>query len=763
MLLDRDAAPLPLEILDDGSTLTARIAAHGPSERPGRPAPLPLSLEVRRRPFVMRFLDGNGRPLLAENPGDVDGLGRPFVQPLGASEADGAVAHIAQSFVLAPDEHIFGLGEKFISIDKTGQRIVSWNVDALGSTSERSHKNIPFLWTTRGYGFFIASGGRATWELGTESTQSWTVRLEDDALKAFVIYGPEPSRILERFTLLTGRPPLPPKWSFGLWLSSGGTYRDQAAIERLIDGIESAALPASVVHIDPWWLRWRKYCDFVIDSKAFPRFGALIDRIHKLGLKLCLWEHPYLSVESDLFGLARDKGYLANRPDGAIYVIDYGLSLAPLPDGNVREAGHGESWNAQVAVIDLTNPAAAAWFKDLHRPLLRMGVDAFKTDFGEDVPEDAVFADGATGRTMHNLYPLLYNRAVFEVTQEERGREAGIVWSRSGTAGSQRYPVCWSGDPAADFASLAATIRGGLSAGLSGLPFWSSDIGGYRGRPDPELYVRWAQFGLFSSHSRMHGDSPREPWHFGDEALGIVRKYAELRVRLFPYIYSAAHEAARTGMPVIRALPLAFPADPISAAGAGPAGFEYMFGPSLLVAPVYERAGLRTVYLPPGTWVDYWTRKKLRGPATLRLTVPLEKIPLYIRAGAIIPMIGTPESVPRIPESRVDPLALETFPHRSSESVLYEDEGASEFGCEAGPHKIVLTWRGAFLRHWILRFRDIGRPARIRLETVPRLPANRRPIKSYENGDMTIALPSVRSGRIELHVPVKSVHPRRSR
>jgi alpha-D-xyloside xylohydrolase len=188
-----------------------------------------------------------------------------------------------------------------------------------------------------------------------------------------------------------------------------------------------------------------------------------------------------------------------------------------------------------------------------------MGVDVFKTDFGEDVPRDAVFGDGQTGATMHNLYPLLYNQAVSDVTQQEKGYS--LVWSRSGTAGSQRFPVCWSGDPAADWDSLACTIRGGLSIGMSGIPFWTSDIGGYRGMPTPELYVRWAQFSIFCSHTRMHGDSPREPWVFGDEAVEIVRKYLQLRYQLFPYIYSAAYEANRTGMPVIRAMPLAFPDD----------------------------------------------------------------------------------------------------------------------------------------------------------------------------------------------------------
>jgi alpha-D-xyloside xylohydrolase len=749
-VIEPEGTPLELEVHEEGEVLNVRAGGPDADSASRRSAAAFVSLQLRCRSFGMRFLDGRGGALLADNPGDVDGLGRPFVPPLGFAEEDGRVVHIAQSFALAPDERIFGLGEKFTRLDKAGQRIASWNVDALGSTSERSHKNIPFLWTTRGYGFLAASGGRATWDLGTESTQSWTLRLEDGALRAYVVHGQDPARILELYGRLTGKPPLPPKWSFGLWMSSGGTYRDQAAIERLLDGILANALPASVVHIDPWWLRWRRYCDFVIDPEAFPRFQALIDRIQTLGLKLCLWEHPYLSVESELFGSARDKGYLVRKPGGEIYVIDYGLSLAPRPDGVVRAAGRAESWNAPVAIIDLTNPDAAAWFKDLHRPLLRMGVDVFKTDFGEDVPVDAVFADGSTGRTMHNLYPLLYNRAVFEVTEEERGRGAGIVWGRSGTAGSQRYPVCWSGDPAADFESLAATIRGGLSAGMSGLAFWTSDIGGYRGRPDPELYVRWAQFGLFSSHSRMHGDGPREPWAFGAEALRIVKACAELRFRLFPYIYGAAHEAARTGLPVIRALPLAFPDDPLSAAAAGPAELEYMFGPSLLVAPVYERGGRRAVYLPPGTWIDFWSGRRLKGPATLKLEVPLDRIPVYVKAGAIIPMIGGDARVLRIPEGRIDPLAVDVYPGAPSESALFEDEGATVFRREETKTKIVLSWEGQARRRWILRFPGIGRPSRIRIEAAPSLPANRRPARRFESGTLTIGLPPARSGRVEI-------------
>jgi alpha-D-xyloside xylohydrolase len=612
-----------------------RIAVTGPE----------LSLEIRLDPFGLRVIDEAGRAVLADNPGDVDGLGRPAVPPWGfAVRPDGTPAGVTAAFHLSPDERLYGLGERFGRLDKAGQRIVSWTADALGSTSERSHKSVPFLWTTRGAGIFLDTGARIAWDLGATSLQSWTFAASTPALDMYVFRGPRPDRILAAFTDLTGRAPDVPDWSFGLWLSSGGTYRDQASIEALLDGIQRHRLPAGVIHIDPWWMRWRKYCDFEWDRESFPDPEGLIRRIHGLGLRLCLWEHPYVAVESALYEIGKKNGYFVRRPDGAVYVIDYGLSLAPRPDGMVRLAGKSETWNAPAAIIDLTNPAARAWFKDVHRPLFHMGVDVFKTDFGEDVPEDAQFHDGRTGAQLHNLYPLLYNAAVFEVTAEEKGY--GLVWSRSGTAGSQRFPVCWSGDPASDWDSLAATIRGGLSAGMSGLALWSHDIGGYRGMPDPELYVRWAQFGLFSSHGRMHGDSPREPWQFGQKALAIVRKYAALRARLLPYIRRTAHEASATGMPVLRALPLVFPDDPNAAAW----DHEYMFGPSILVAPVVRKSEdlkrriggsgktpRMAVYLPPGDWIDHWTGRAHRGPAVVDRIVPLSLMPLYVRKGANVP------------------------------------------------------------------------------------------------------------------------------
>jgi len=316
--------PLPLEVEQTAAGLLVRGAD--------------LTLKIRSRPWLLRFLDSAAEEVFGENPDDVDGLGRPFILPLGYLVRKGAITEISESFKLRPGERLFGLGEKSTALDRAGQRFVSWTRDALGSTSERSHKNVPFLWSTRGYGLYIDSGARISWDLGAASCQSAAIRIEDNVLDLYLMSGESPARILEHYASLTGRAPVPPKWTLGTWLSSCGTHRTQEEVQKLVSGLERRELPADVIHIDTWWMRGRKYCDFQWDRKAFPKPEVLIEVLHRLGLKLSLWEHPYISVESELYAVGKGKGYFIRRPDGEVYTIDYGLSLAPKPDGRVRRA-----------------------------------------------------------------------------------------------------------------------------------------------------------------------------------------------------------------------------------------------------------------------------------------------------------------------------------------------------------------------------------------------------------------------------------------
>ena len=696
LVIARPASPIPLNVGETGQA----IHITGPS----------LSLEIGRNPFCLTWREAGGRVVCRENPFDVDGLNRLFVLPLGyGRDEQGAIAWTNESFHLWPDEHLFGLGEKFTPLDKTRQKIVSWTLDALGAASERAYKNIPLLLSTRGYGLFINTGRRIEYDLGSQSCETYTFRIEGPTLDIYLIYGPSPAEILEQYSGLTGRAPLPPKWSFGLWLSGCGVYRDEATIRELAIQANAHEIPCDVIHIDPWWMRWRKYADFTWDREAFPDPEKLILDLHLQGLRLSAWQHPYISVESELFTLGKQKAYFAIQPNGEVYVIDYGLSLSTLPGGVTQIASANLSWNAPVAIIDLTNPHAVTWYKSLMRGVLKMGLDVFKTDFGEDIPVDACFANGMTGAEMHNIYPLLYNQVVFEVTQEVKG--AGIVWARSAYAGSQRYPTCWSGDPACTWDSLAFTIRGGLSLGMSGIPFWSNDIGGYRGHPSEALYIRWAQFGLLCSHARCHGESQREPWSFGERALKIFRQYAQLRYRLFPYLYSCAHEATNNGLPLLRAMPLSFPNDPNSY----DKDLQFMLGPWLLIAPIYSEDGRRSIYLPAGDWVDFWSDAPLTGPLNLDVQPPLEQMPIYVRSGAIIPMM---QPALRIPQRSPDPLILEVYLGDPSTYHFYEDEGVTDFRLSAEEDGWAFGWSGGLARKVITHFHQGRQPAAVKVQAL---------------------------------------------
>jgi alpha-D-xyloside xylohydrolase len=412
------------------------------------------------------------------------------------------------------------------------------------------------------------------------------------------------------------------------------------------------------------------------DKERFPDPEAMLSEVKAMGFEVCLWMNSYLGVESERFAEADSKGYLLKNSDGESYVAELWGRYHP-----------------PVGIIDFTNPEATEWFEDLLRPLLRQGVDVFKTDFGEGVPADAVAHNGMTGEKLHNLYPLLCNDAVAKVTAEETGR-AGMVWGRSTYAGGQRHAAQWSGDPNCTDNALASTLRSGLSIGLCGHAFWSHDIGGFHRQPTPELYVRWAQFGLLSPLSRAHGMTTRLPWDYGEEALRIFRDYTRLRYRLLPYIYTYASIAAETSVPIMRPMLLEFPTD----ACVHGLDLQYMFGSELLVAPIYNSQGQRSDYLPGGRWVDYWTWEVLEGPHMLHVEATLDTLPLYVRANALMPTIEPQDYLTEDPFEMVtfDCYLLDggTFELRDTDGVTRIEasfEGARlEIALEGAKHKVGL-------------------------------------------------------------------------
>ncbi|HEY0259348.1 MAG TPA: alpha-xylosidase, partial [Lacisediminihabitans sp.] len=459
-----------------------------------------------------------------------------------------------------------------------------------------------------------------------------------------VIAGPTPAEVLDRYTRLTGRPAVVPAWSYGLWLSTSFTTDyDEATVTGFIDGMAERGLPLSVFHFDCFWMREFNWCDFEWDPRTFPDPEGMLARLHKKDLHLCVWINPYIGQRSPLFAEAKAAGYLVKRPDGSVWQWDL--------------------WQAGMALVDFTNPDATRWYQGKLRHLLDQGVDCFKTDFGERIPTEVDYFDGSSPERMHNWYTQLYNQAVFDVLEEARGVGDAVLFARSATTGGQTMPVHWGGDSTSTYESMAETLRGGLSLAFSGFGFWSHDIGGFEGTPDAGVFKRWTAFGLLSSHSRFHGsDSYRVPWAFDEEAVEVTRIFTKLKLRLMPYLYAAGIEASEKGTPVLRPMQLEFPEDP----AVGHLDGQYLLGPDLLVAPVFNAEGVAEFYLPAGSWTNYWTGEVVAGGGWRRETHGFTSLPLYVRDGAVL-AVGAREDRPDY--DYLDGLTLEVYPASLPENI----------------------------------------------------------------------------------------------
>jgi alpha-D-xyloside xylohydrolase len=357
------------------------------------------------------------------------------------------------------------------------------------------------------------------------------------------------------------------------------------------------------------------WCNFEWDPCVFPEPAAMLQRLKKRGIKICVWINPYIAQRSALFDEGMAHGYLLKRPDGSVWQTDL--------------------WQSGMGIVDFTNPDACQWYGDKLRALVDMGVDTFKTDFGERIPTNVVYHDGSDPVLMHNYYTQLYNQTVFEVLEEKLGQGEATVFARSATTGGQQYPVHWGGDSTATFPSMAESLRGGLSLCLSGFGFWSHDIGGFEQTASADVYKRWCAFGLLSSHSRLHGSSSyRVPWLYDEEAVDVLRHFTKLKCRLMPYLFNMAVEAHATGVPMMRAMLLEFPDDPAS----DTLDRQYMLGDALLVAPVFTASGLIDYYVPTGRWTHFLSGKVVEGGRWVRETHDVMSLPLLARPNSIIPV-----------------------------------------------------------------------------------------------------------------------------
>jgi alpha-D-xyloside xylohydrolase len=519
--------------------------------------------------------------------------------------------YIKDELSLSVGELVYGLGERFGPFIKNGQTVDIWNADG-GTASEQAYKNIPFYMTNKGYGVFINDPGKVSLEVGSEKTARVQFCVTGEYLEYFVIYGPQPKAVLERYTALTGRPAMPPEWSFGLWLSTSFTTSyDEKTVMNFINGMEERKIPLSVFHFDCFWMKGFNWCDLTWDKETFPDPKGMLSRIKAQGIKICVWINPYIAQRSVLFEEGKKGGYFLKRKDGSVYQTD--------------------QWQAGMAIVDFTNPAATSWYNGHLEKLLDMGVDCFKTDFGEKIPEDAVYFDGGDPERHHNFYTYLYNKSVFELLEKKRGKGEAVLFARSATTGGQKFPLHWGGDCESTFEAMAETLRGGLSLSMSGFGFWSHDIGGFEGIPNASLFKRWLAFGLLSSHSRLHGShSYRVPWSVDEESAEVCRFFAEVKGRLKPYILKAAKEAHEKGIPVLRAMLLEFPDDPTCAY----LDRQYMLGPDLLVAPVFSEDNEVTYYLPEGEWKQYLTGETIKGCRWITEKHGFLSMPILVRAGA---------------------------------------------------------------------------------------------------------------------------------
>ena len=524
--------------------------------------------------------------------------------------------HVSEQLDLGVGEKIYGLGERFTNFIKNGQTVDIWNEDG-GTGTEQAYKNIPFYLSNRKYGLFVDNPGKVSFEVGSEKVSRVQFSVPGEEMSYSVVGGENLKAILNTYTDLTGKAPLVPDWSYGLWLSTSFTTDyDEKTVLEFVDGMAERNIPLSVFHFDCRWMKELEWCNFDWDKSKFPDPEGLLKKLHDRGLKICVWINSYIGQKSPLFEEGAKNGYFIKNEDGSVWQWD--------------------KWQAGMAIVDFTNPEATKWYQGYLKKLVTMGVDCFKTDFGERIPTEGVkYYDGSDPELMHNYYTYLYNKAVYDVLVETKGADEAILFARSATVGGQQFPVHWGGDCSSNYPSMAESLRAGLSFGMSGFGYWSHDIAGFEDQASPDLYKRWTQFGLLSSHSRYHGSTAyKVPWLYGDEAVDVAREFTELKLQLKPYLLKMAQETHETGVPMMRAMVLEFPDDPTCE----DIDTQYMLGDDLLVAPVFREDGVARFYVPddgtgqawaniitdtayePGKWYteqyDYHTLPVLARPGT---------------------------------------------------------------------------------------------------------------------------------------------------
>ena len=568
------------------------------------------SITITINPWHIELRDANGRMLTRtihiEDDSETFTPLLPFSFVRRASDYSTSMAAV---FRLSPNEKIYGCGESFTEFNKRGQKVVLYADDSNGTQNETMYKPIPFYLSSRGYGVFMHTSSPITCDFGKYYSSVNTMMIGDDKLDMFVFLG-EPKDVLNEYTNLTGKAAMPPLWSFGFWMSRI-TYFSEQDGRDVVQKLRKYQIPSDVIHFDTGWFETDWRCDYQFSKSRFDDPVKMMADFKEMGIRTCLWQLPYFVPKNTLFPEIIEKGLFVRDRKGNL----------PFED----------------AVLDFSNPEAVQWYQDKIGGLLKQGVSVIKVDFGEAAPEGGIYASGRTGFYEHNLYPLRYNKAVADITKKINGDS--FIWARSAWAGSQRYPVHWGGDPANTDSAMAATLRAGLSIGLSGFSFWAHDIGGFVKSCPENLYRRWTPFGMLSSHTRSHGTPPTEPWEYGEDFMNAFRKADDMRYKLMPYIYAQAKDSCERGLPMLRALFIEYPDDP----GSWLVDDQYLFGSDMLVAPLMESVTSRDVYLPPGKWIDYQTLK-VYDSGWNHIEAGEIPIVVLVKDGAVIPHIKLVQS-----------------------------------------------------------------------------------------------------------------------
>ncbi len=598
---------LPLKVTDSQETLDIASGS--------------LTLSISKKNWSMTYLR-NGKVITRSTGRDL-ALMKTDWKGYAYDHGDNEETYMRQMLSLSVGELVYGMGERFTPFVKNGQSVDIWNADG-GTSTEQSYKNIPFYLTNKGYGVLVNHPERVSFEVATEMVTRTEFSVEGGYLDYFLINGPTMKEVLMRYTDLTGKPSLPAPWTFGLWLSTSFTTNyDEETVMSFVDGMLNRGIPLRTFHFDCFWMKEFHWSDFVWDSRVFPDPRGMLERIKAKGLNICVWINSYIGQESCLFDEGMEKGYFIKRSNGQVWQWDM--------------------WQPGMAIVDFTNPAAWKWFQDKLEILLDMGVDCFKTDFGERIPsKDVVYFDGSNPEKMHNYYTYLYNKCVYELLERKRGKGQAVLFARSATVGGQKFPVHWGGDCWSDYESMEESLRGGLSLLMSGFGFWAHDIGGFESTSTADVYKRWVAFGLLSSHSRLHGSSSyRVPWAYDEEAVDVVRFFTRLKARLMPYLYKTSVDTSRSGIPTMRSMVLEYTGDKTCHY----VDKQYMLGDALLVAPIFNDQGIAEYYLPEGLWTDFFTGEEKRGPGWINEKHGYLSIPLMVRENSIV-CLGSTEGRP---------------------------------------------------------------------------------------------------------------------